>query len=125
MAHSCADLLNRPLQVIRASGTLTAVITESGDVGAPMQVIGLRELWALPKDFWLDLSAQYFALEIDEYDGSLVNLRAIVLWQPRQWLGIGLGYDRFAVDLNVTKDRFDGSLDWTYQGPMIFYSAGF
>ena len=53
------------------------------------------------------------------------NLRAIVLWQPRQWLGIGLGYDRFAVDLNVAKDRFDGSLDWTYQGPMIFYSVGF
>ena len=119
MAHSCGDLPNQPLQVIRASGTLTAVITESGDVGAPMQVIGLRELWALPRNFWLDHSAQYFALEIDEDYGSLVNLRAIVLWQRRQWLGIGLGYDRFAVDLNVAKERFDGSLDWTYQGPMI------
>ena len=76
-------------------------------MGAPLPVIGLRGLWALPRDFWLDLSAQYFALEIDEYDGSMVNLRAIVLWQPKQpWLGIGLGYDRFAVDLNVAKDRF-------------------
>ena len=108
-----------------SGGTLAADISETGNVGAPLPVIGLRGLWALPRDFWLDLSAQYFALEIDEYDGSLVNLRAIVLWQPRQWLGIGLGYDRFAVDLNVAKDRFDGSLDWTYQGPMIFYSVGF
>jgi hypothetical protein len=103
-----------------SGGTLAADISETGNVGAPLPVIGLRGLWALPRDFWLDLSAQYFALEIDEYDGSLVNLRAIVLWQPSQWLGIGLGYDRFAVDLNVAKDRFDGSLDWTYQGPMIF-----
>ena len=108
-----------------SGGTLAADISETGNVGAPLPVIGLRGLWALPRDFWIDLSAQYFALEIDEYDGSLVNLRAIVLWQPSQWLGIGLGYDRFAVDLNVTKDRFDGSLDWTYQGPMIFYSVGF
>ena len=108
-----------------SGGTLAADISETGNVGAPLPVIGLRGLWALPRDFWIDLSAQYFALEIDEYDGSLVNLRAIVLWQPSQWLGIGLGYDRFAVDLDVTKDRFDGSLDWTYQGPMIFYSVGF
>ena len=108
-----------------SGGTLAADISETGDVGAPLPVIGLRGLWALPRDFWIDLSAQYFALEIDEYDGSLVNLRAIVLWQPSQWLGIGLGYDRFAVDLEVTKDRFDGSLDWAYQGPMLFYSATF
>ena len=108
-----------------SGGTLAADISETGDVGAPLPVIGLRGLWALPRDFWIDLSAQYFALEIDEYDGSLVNLRAIVLWQPSQWLGIGLGYDRFAVDLNVAKDRFDGSLDWQYQGPMLFYSVSF
>ncbi len=119
MAHSCGDLPNQPLQVIRASGTLTAVITESGDVGAPMQVIGLRELWALPRNFWLDHSAQYFALEIDEDYGSLVNLRAIVLWQRRQWLGIGLGYDRFAVNVNAAKDRYNRTPDRTYQGPMI------
>ena len=108
-----------------SGGSLAADISETGNVGAPLPVIGLRGLWALPRDFWIDLSAQYFALEIDEYDGSLVNLRAIVLWQPSQWLGIGLGYDRFAVDLNVTKDRFDGSLDWTYQGPDDLLQRGF
>lgn len=108
-----------------SGGTLAADLSETGDVGAPLPVIGLRGLWALPRNFWIDLSAQYFALEIDEYDGSLVNLRAIVLWQPSQWLGIGLGYDRFAVDLDVAKERFDGSLDWAYQGPMLFYSATF
>jgi hypothetical protein len=25
----------------------------------------------------------------------------------------------------VTKNRFDGSLDWTYYGPMIYYNASF
>ena len=29
------------------------------------------------------------------------------------------------VDVDVEKNSFDGSLDWTYEGPMIFYSASF
>jgi hypothetical protein len=29
------------------------------------------------------------------------------------------------MDVDVEKDRFDGSLDWTYSGPMLFYSASF
>jgi hypothetical protein len=108
-----------------SGGTLNADISEKGSVGAPLPVIGLRGQWSLPYDLWIDLGAQYFALSIDEYDGSLSDLRATVVWQPRTWLGIGLGYNRFAVDVDVDNDRFRGSLDWTYEGPMLFYSASF
>jgi hypothetical protein len=108
-----------------SGGTLTADISETGSVGAPLPVIGLRGQWALPYDLWIDAGAQYFALSIDEYDGSLTDLRATVTWQPKTWLGIGLGYNRFNVDVDVDKSDFRGSLDWTYQGPMLFYSASF
>jgi hypothetical protein len=108
-----------------SGGTLQRDIKESGDVGAPLPVIGLRGLWALPYDFWVDAQAQYFALSIDEYDGSLTDLRLMVTWQPKTWLGIGIGYNQFTVDVDVEKNSFDGSLDWTYEGPMIFYSASF
>jgi hypothetical protein len=108
-----------------SGGALDVDIKESGDVGAPLPVIGLRGLWALPYDLWIDAQAQYFALSIDEYDGSLTDLRFMVNWQPKTWLGIGIGYNQFTVDVDVEKDRFDGSLDWTYEGPMIFYSASF
>ena len=66
-----------------------------------------------------------FALSIDEYDGNLQDYRVLVTWQPKKWLGIGLGYNQFSVDVDVDKDDFNGSLDWTYSGPMIFYSASF
>jgi hypothetical protein len=108
-----------------SGGTLQGDIKESGDVGAPLPVIGLRGLWALPYDFWIDAQAQYFALSIDEYDGSLTDLRLMVSWQPKTWLGIGIGYNQFTIDVDVEKNSFDGSLDWTYEGPMIFYSASF
>jgi hypothetical protein len=108
-----------------SGGTLDTDISESGNVGAPLPVFGLRGTWALPYNFWIDASGQYFALSIDEYDGSLTDLRVALMWQPKTWLGLGIGYDRFAVDVDVEKDRFDGSLDWTYEGPMIFYSASF
>ena len=64
-------------------------------------------------------------MSIDEYDGSLQDYRVAVVWQPGKWLGVGLGYNQFNVDVDVEKERFDGSLDWTYRGPMLFYSATF
>jgi hypothetical protein len=108
-----------------SDGALERDISESGNVGAPLPVFGLRGLWALPYDFWIDAQAQYFALSIDEYDGSLTDLRLLVTWQPKTWLGIGIGYNQFTVDVDVEKDKFNGSLDWTYEGPMLFYSASF
>jgi hypothetical protein len=94
-------------------------------VEAPLPVLGLRGLWKLPYDFYIDAQGQFFALSIDEYDGNLQDYRVMVTWQPKPWLGLGVGYNRFKVNVDVEKDRFEGKLDWTYDGPMIFYSASF
>lgn len=123
--HYTSLELTLSARAAESGGTLNADISEKGSVGAPLPVIGLRGQWALPYDLWIDLGAQYFALSIDEYDGSLSDVRAMIVWQPRTWLGLGLGYNRFDVDVDVDKSRFEGSLDWTYQGPMLFYSASF
>jgi hypothetical protein len=108
-----------------SGGTLDADLDNSASVDAPLPVIGLRGIWNLTHDFWLDATAQFFALSIDEYDGNLQDYRVLVTWQPKPWLGIGFGYNRFSVDVDVEKSSFDGSLDWTYSGPMAFYSASF
>ncbi len=68
---------------------------------------------------------QYFALAIDEYDGNVQDYRLMLTWQPKSWLGLGVGYNMFKVDLDVEKDKFNGSLAWKYDGPMVFYSASF
>jgi hypothetical protein len=108
-----------------SGGQLDEDISREASANAPLPVIGLRGLWALPNNFWIDASAQYFALSIDEFDGSLTDYKVVVLWQPKKWLGIGVGYNQFGVDVDIDKDRFNGQLDWTYSGPMISYSATF
>ena len=108
-----------------SGGSLSRDVSESASLDAPLPVIGLRGLWSLTHDLWFEATAQYFALSIGDYDGNLQDYRASVTWQPRKWLGIGVGYERFTVDVDVEKDDFNGSLDWTYDGPMIFYNASF
>jgi hypothetical protein len=108
-----------------SAGQLDGDISNTASVAAPLPAFGLRGIWDLSHNFWLDATAQYFALSIDDFDGSLQDYRVLVTWQPKKWLGIGLGYNRFSLDVDVTKDDFNGSLDWTYSGPMIFYSASF
>lgn len=108
-----------------SGGTLTADIDNSASVDAPLPVIGLRGMWNLSHNFWLDATAQFFALSIDDYDGNLQDYRVLLTWQPRKWAGIGVGYNRFSVDVDVDKTDFNGSLDWTYSGPIIYYSASF
>jgi len=104
---------------------VSGTVRSEGSVDLPLPVIGVRGLWNLSGDFWVDASAQFFSLSIDEYDGSLQDYRVVVLWQPKRWLGVGVGYNQFNVDVDVEKDSFDGSLDWTYKGPILFYSASF
>ncbi len=95
------------------------------DLNAPLPVIGLHGTWGLGHDLWLDATAQVFSLSIDEYDGSLLDYRIGLVWQPKSWAGIGIGYNRFAVDVDVDTSGFKGALDWTYDGPIIYYSVTF
>jgi len=103
----------------------TRQVKEEGSVGAPLPVFGGRALWRMGGDFWLDASLQWFALSIDEYDGSIWDAKIDAIWQPSKWVGLGLGYNRFKVDVGVNTDKFDGDLNWEYSGPRIFYTVHF
>jgi hypothetical protein len=99
--------------------------SDSARVDAPLPVFGLRGIWNPGGNFWIDGSAQIFSLSIDEYDGRLTDYRLAALWQPKKWLGLGVGYNAFTVDVDVDKDSFRGSMKWTYKGPQVFLSASF
>ena len=70
-------------------------------------------------------NVQIFSLSYDVYDGRVIDSRIGVLWQPKDWVGVGIGYNRFDVDIDVEKNSFRGSLEWIYDGPQIFYSVSF
>ena len=94
-------------------------------VNAPLPVIGAHGIWRMGQNFYFDAYAQYFALAIDNIDGSIVNYRGAFIWQPSKWVGLGIGYDSFNIDVDVSKPKFDGSLNWTYSGPQAFFNVSF
>ena len=70
-------------------------VKKEGSVGAPLPVFGGRALWRMGGDFWLDTSVQWFALSIDEYDGSVWDAKIDAIWQPskvgRAWASVTTG----------------------------------
>jgi hypothetical protein len=103
----------------------TVEIGDEGDLNAPLPVIGGRAIWRIGGDFWLDAMVQFFALEYENVDGRLIDTRIGLLWQPKDWAGIGIGYNRFDIDVDVERNRFTGKLEWVYDGPQIFYNVSF
>jgi len=105
----------------------TTTVGGEAKVGAPLPVIGARGMWNLGGNWWLDGQAQFFQVKLDGIDGSILNYRAAVIWQPKQWLGLGVGYDSFGIDVDVDgdEDELNGSLDWTYSGPQFFFNFAF
>jgi hypothetical protein len=106
-------------------GTGSGKRSADANLDAPLPVIGLHGTWSLGHDLWLDGTAQFFSLSINEYSGNLQDYRIGLFWQPKSWAGIGIGYNRFTVDADVDTSGFKGALDWTYDGPIIYYSVMF
>lgn len=94
-------------------------------VNAPLPVIGARTLWRFRENLYLDLLGQAFYLSIDDFDGTILNGRGALIWQPRALLGLGVAYDWFRVDVDVDRTNFAGSMDWTYSGPQVFFNVSF
>jgi hypothetical protein len=97
----------------------------SADLAAPLPVLGLRGTWVLPHDLSLDVFGQWFYLSVNQYSGSLQDYQAKLTWQPRSWFGLGVGYDWFSAHGDVDETYFRGSLDWSFRGLMLYYSASF
>lgn len=106
-------------------GPGSATRKADADLNAPLPVIGLHGTWGLGHNLWIDATAQFFSLSIDEYSGNLQDYRIGLVWQPKSWVGVGVGYNRFAVDVDVDTSGFKGALDWEYDGPIIYYSVMF
>jgi hypothetical protein len=97
----------------------------TADVDAPLPVFGARGLWRLSDEVYADVLGQAFYLSVGDYEGRILNWRATLLWQWHPRVGIGLGYDWFRVDVDGEDSGFNGTLDWTYQGPQAFFNVAF
>jgi len=106
-------------------GSASREVSEKGSTNAPLPVLGLRGTWLLPHDFFVTAQAQFFYIDMDEYKGSLSDLKANIIWQATPRFGIGLGYNDFRFRFDLDKRAFDGRLRWNYGGAMAFATVLF
>jgi len=101
-------------------------LDEQAKSKAPLPVLGLRGLWRLSDKFYASAQAQFFSADIDEYSGTITDLKAQIVWQFAPHIGLGLGYNDFRFSFDVDNaDDFSGRLRWNYGGAMLFLSATF
>jgi hypothetical protein len=114
--------VDTPMGPVEQSATFE---TKQSSVPAPLPVLGLRGDWAVSDHVYLDASGQVFKLSYDGINGNWSDLRAGATWMFNHHFGIGVGYDRFATHVDVTKRSFNGRLNAGYQGALIYVRGGF
>ena len=96
-----------------------------GEITAPLPVIGLRGEYALSDRWSFRGSGEFFFIEYEDIDGSLVDLYAGVDYQVLENMSIGLGVNSVSIDVDATKTSFAGGIDWQYVGGLLFLKFNF
>jgi hypothetical protein len=91
----------------------------------PLPVIGLHGTYTLTPEIHFRGWGQIFSLEYDDYDGRLLNLAAMLEYTLNERFGVGLGYTYYGYDLDADSDKLNGSFDYDFRGPTVFFSTSF
>jgi hypothetical protein len=97
--------------------------TKNSNLPAPLPVFGLRGGWAATSHLYLQAQAQVFKFKYEGYDGNWTDFRADATWMFTRHFGAGLGYNRFHVNVGVTREAFNGNLNLGYQGLQAFVTG--
>jgi hypothetical protein len=99
---------------------------EVGDLTAPLPVLGLRGNYRLTPRLLLRSSAELFAIEFEDVDGSLFDFYIGLDYHFHDKFAVGLGYNNVSLDVDADASEFKGVLDWTYDGVLlnVQYSFG-
>ena len=110
------------LYVVSTDISLNEVDTgqfESDGLTAPLPVIGLRGDYQLTPRLMLRSSAELFAVNFDNVDGSLFDFYIGLNYYFHSNFAVGLGYNSVTVDVDADGSDFKGALDWSYDGILL------
>lgn len=99
--------------------------SSSSGLTAPLPVFGLRGQYDFAEKWSLRGSVEIFAVDYDEYSGSLYDVYAGLDYQLFEHVAIGIGINSVKLNVGVTKNNFNGDLDWRYDGGLLFFKFDF
>ncbi len=100
--------------------TLNGAVSELEAVTAPLPVFGLTGAYAFTPKLILRSNIGGFYLAIDDFEGSLVNFDLDLEYNMWKYMGFGIGYNFFRLDLDVQADNFRGTAKYQYNGFKAF-----
>ena len=99
--------------------------SEISEITAPLPVLGLKGEYEFSDRLTLSATGEFFAVEFDNVDGSLIDLYLGIDYQVIEHVAVGLGFNSVHMDVDATKSDFSGSLDWRYEGALLFFKFDF
>lgn len=104
----------------------TVPVVESEEITAPLPHFGGSFVYGITHTIAARIQVIGFALELDDIEGSIVELDADFVWQPWKNVGFGLGLRYFDTKVEGKKpDDLNGEFQFDYFGPTIYVFAGF
>ena len=98
---------------------------ESDGLTAPLPVFGLRGQYEFTEKLSFLASAEIFALEYEDYSGSLYDIYVGLDYQFFKHVAIGIGINAVELNVEITKNRLDADIDWRYDGGLVFFKFDF
>jgi hypothetical protein len=98
---------------------------ETGDVTAPLPVIGLRGAYALTENWIAFAGAEIFFADFDEIEGFLYDVSVGIDYWFSDSVAIGLAWNGVEIDVDARSEALDADLVWRYSGALLSVKFGF
>jgi hypothetical protein len=100
-------------------------VSDEASVKYPLPTLGIVGTARLGDNWRLAGYGHYLKLEIDEYDGELINFGGGIEWMFSRGMFAGLGYDYYEYNLTSTKENARGRFDYVFEGPKLYFGWNF
>ena len=96
---------------------------ESVKAAAPLPNVGAWYVRSLSDRWAMRLRLDWFAAEVGDYDGELINASAGLNFQLFDHVGLGVSYNFFELDVGVSKRGWRGEVKTIYDGLFVHASV--
>ena len=97
--------------------------TTSSSVEGPLPLFGVDIDYAFTPRWIASFRGMIFSYKVDPYDGHLIDLRGTLEYFFLNNVGVGLGVNRFDLDLTYTDNGRVGDFSWGYGGMQFYITA--
>jgi len=115
---------------LQGTGVLSGFsVSESQSVLAPLPTFTGRFAYAITPKWIVDTNIGYFTVEVDsggdELSGDIIAVNAGVKWQLLKHFHLGLLYQYFRVDVNTKDEARKLTIEYKYNGPVLYMGTSF